>query len=109
MIIDESKTNATNTHEENTEVTDAANTTEQLIRKTTNDADEAKTIHEKTSTAENPNNIQHAISAATMADEATAETTNTSASITTKDDTAVPKTTKSLKVTGNTSKCGKSH
>ena len=81
----------------------------QLIKKTTNDADEAKTIHGKTSTAENPNNIQHAISAATMADEATAETTNASASITTKDDTAVPKTTKSLKVTGNTSKCGKSH
>ena len=33
LIIDESKTNATNTHEENTEVTDAANTTDAVYKK----------------------------------------------------------------------------
>ena len=55
LIIDESKTNATNTREENTEVTDVANTTEVVNKKTANDANKAKAVHEITSTSENAN------------------------------------------------------
>lgn len=78
-------------------MTDVANTTEAVNKKTTNDANEAKAGHQITSTSENANDKQLQPKQPTQVHQST------------KDDTAVAKITKSLKVTGNSSKCRKSH